>query len=133
MDPPTVFIHYCDEAVRDSTRFLLLSHGWTVQAVASLDELLQLPASVSGCLVFGGSPFGSAALTQLEMLRQRGFALPAVLTVALRDGAQARRAAIAMAEFADPHVASAVVDAVRRALAAGGAPAREWNGPTPFP
>jgi len=118
----TVFIVDDDEAVRDSLRVLLETHGCSVRAFASGAALLESPpVAVAGCLVLDYHMPQGNGLDLLDELRARQVMLPAILITGLGDPRIASRAdeAGVLAVLQKPFPDHVLLDAVERARRAG--------------
>ena len=116
---PTVFIVDDDEAVRDSLRMLIETHGWPVRDFASGTTLIEsLPTAAKGCLVLDFHMPSGNGLDLLDQLRKHRITLPAILITGLGDARMARRAAKAgiLAIIEKPFSDNALLDTVERAL-----------------
>jgi len=116
---PAVFIVDDDEAVRDSLRLLLETHGRAVKAFASGAAILESPPeAAAGCLILDyHMPLGNG-LDVLDQLRARQVTLPAILITGLSDARMAQRAdkAGVLAVLQKPFPDHALLDAVECAL-----------------
>ncbi len=110
-----------DPGMRSSLEFLLESHGFTVMAFASPDELLGRQGTLdTGCAIFDVHLPGKDGIELYERLKAIGAAPPAIFITGQIDDqirANARRlAAVALLE--KPFSDQALLHAVGRAMAA---------------
>jgi len=89
--PATVGIVVSDDAVRDSIRILLESHGMGVAAFSSADSALSAPAAGFVCWVVDQQVTGINGLELVEKLRARGDLTPAILMAAQPEAGLERR------------------------------------------
>ena len=123
-DPtPTVFIVDDDEAVRDSLQVLLETEGYRTETFASALAFLETdPATRRGCLLADVRMPDMTGLELQQRLGERGVALPVVIVTGHGDVPMAVKAMKAGAvDFIEkPFADTAILDAVRRAMAALG-------------
>jgi two-component system response regulator FixJ len=110
-----------DEAVRDSLRLLLESNDIAARDYRSVDEFLQADTADMACLLLDRHMPGTSGLELLRLLRAQGLRLPIIVLSGRRDGVLDAEvtAAGATAIFSKPFDDSALLELVRRALAAG--------------
>ena len=81
-----------DEAVRDSTRALLETHGFEVRDYSSArDFLLGTPLKPDGCVLLDLHMPGMSGLELLDLLRARGSKLPVIAVTGRSDAALKER------------------------------------------
>jgi len=118
---PTVFVIDDDLAVRIALERLFRGAGWTVRTFASAEEFLQQDLEVArGCLVADVHLGRMSGLELHATLGNRDGAMPVILTSGVDDvniEQQALRLG-AIAFFRKPFEAGALLDSVRRSLAA---------------
>jgi two-component system response regulator FixJ len=93
-NPRSSLVHVVDddEAVRDSMRALLESHGFEVRDYASAkDFLLGTPLQPMGCVLLDLHMPGMSGLELLDMLRARGSKLPVIAVTGRSDTALKER------------------------------------------
>lgn len=74
-----------DEAVRDSTRALLESYGYTVRAFASAEDYLTNSGNSADCLLVDQHMPGMTGLDMLEHLRSKGVTIRALMMTGRSD------------------------------------------------
>lgn len=90
--PSVVHVVDDDEAVRDSTRALLESHGFEVRDYASAREfLLDTPPKPKGCVLLDLHMPGMGGLELLDALCARGSKLPVIAITGCSDSALKER------------------------------------------
>jgi two-component system response regulator FixJ len=119
---PIVHVIDDDEALRDSIRMFLVNEGLEVRTYASADAFLATLGSASvGCVVTDVRMPGKSGMDLLVEIARLGFALPVIVITGHADVPLAVRAmktgAVDLLE--KPFKGEALIDAVRRALAAG--------------
>jgi two-component system response regulator FixJ len=122
---PTVFIVDDDDAVRDSLRLLLETEGYRTEDFASARAFLDAyDAGRPGCLVADVRMPDMNGLELQEAVVERRLGVPVIIVTGHADVPMAVRAMKAGAiDFIEkPFADTAILDAVRRALAAGTAP-----------
>ena len=77
-----------DDAVRDSTRFLLESSGYLIREFASPAEFLEADQSNMGCLLLDLHMPGISGLEVLKHLRSNGCDRPVFIISGRRDPVQ---------------------------------------------
>lgn len=98
--PSVVHVVDDDEAVRDSMRALLESHGFEVRDYASAREfLVATPLKPVGCVLLDLHMPGMSGLELLETLRACGFRLPIIALTGRSDIALRQRVIRAGALF----------------------------------
>jgi FixJ family two-component response regulator len=127
--PKSSIVHVVDndEAVRDSTRVLLESHGLEVRTYASAQAfLLASPTQCNACLLLDLHMPGMSGLELLETLQSRGFQSPVVAITGCGNSLSRQRAvrAGAVALLDKPASAQMLLDSLAEALAQGTLPAR---------
>jgi two-component system, LuxR family, response regulator FixJ len=93
-NPRSYIVHVVDddEAVRDSTRALLESHGLEVRDYASAREFLfGTPLQPRGCMLLDLHMPGISGLELLDMLRARGSRIPVIVVTGRSDAALKER------------------------------------------
>lgn len=123
MAAPTVFVIDDDAAVRTALERLFRGAGWTVRTFASAEEFLQQDLDrARGCLVADVHLGRMSGLELHAKLGARAEPMPVILTSGVDDVNMEREAFRlgAIAFFRKPFEASALLDAVRRALAPEG-------------
>ena len=91
--PSTVHVVDDDDAVRDSMRILLESHGMTVCDYACAPDFLAAnETAIEGCLLLDLHMPGMTGLELLEILRKRGYHLPVVMITGRSDSQLRERA-----------------------------------------
>lgn len=118
-DQKTIVVVEDDPGMRGSLEFLLESHGFTVAAFATPDEMLaRLNGIKTGCAIFDVHLPGPDGITVYESLEATGRKLPAIFITGRADDqirADAKRLkAIALLE--KPFSDEALLDAVGRAF-----------------
>ena len=90
--PSVVHVVDDDEAVRDSMRALLESHGYEVRDYASAREfLVGTPVQPRGCMLLDLHMPGMSGLELLDMLHARGSKLPVIAVTGRSDAALRER------------------------------------------
>jgi two-component system, LuxR family, response regulator FixJ len=89
---PAIAIIDDDDAVCDSTRFLLEAHGLEVSTFESGGDFLSAAPHVD-CIIVDYQMPGLTGLEFVEELRKRGRLVPSVMITATTDPAVERRAA----------------------------------------
>jgi len=90
--PSVVHVVDDDEAVRDSMRALLESHGFNVRDYASArDFLIVAPLTPMGCVVLDLHMPGMSGLELLDTLHARGYRLPIIVLTGRSDIALRQR------------------------------------------
>ena len=90
--PSVVHVVDDDEAVRDSMRALLESHGFNVRDYASArDFLVVTPLKPMGCVVLDLHMPGMSGLELLDTLHARGYRLPIIVLTGRSDIALRQR------------------------------------------
>jgi two-component system response regulator FixJ len=120
---PTVFIVDDDEAVRDSLQVLLETEGYRTATFGSALAFLETnPAERRGCLLADVRMPDMTGLELQQRLVDRGVALPVIIVTGHADVPMAVKAMKAGAvDFIEkPFADTAILDAVRRAMAALG-------------
>jgi FixJ family two-component response regulator len=114
---PLVFIISCDEAVRESFRFVLEAHGWQIRTFRSHVEFLKKfdPAMI-GCLVLDHEPRGLTGLEFVEGLRELGCVLAVVLTTGRNDWTFRHRARQFGVVVVDPLIGNDFIEAIAKAM-----------------
>lgn len=74
-----------DDAVRDSLRLLLDSHGYEVRGHSSAEEYLSQSATKADCLVVDQHMTGMTGVELLEFLRAQGDRTPALMVTGRND------------------------------------------------
>ena len=74
-----------DEAVRDSTRALLESYGYTVRDYACAEDYLRGATQPADCLLVDQHMPGMTGLDLLELLRSKGSRIPALMLTGRSD------------------------------------------------
>ncbi|MDE2181594.1 MAG: response regulator [Alphaproteobacteria bacterium] len=74
-----------DEAVRDSTRALLESYGYTVRAFASAEDYLNSGGNAADCLLVDQHMPGMTGLDLLERLHAQGSHVRAIMMTGRSD------------------------------------------------
>jgi two-component system, LuxR family, response regulator FixJ len=123
MAAPTVFVIDDDAAVRTALERLFRGAGWPVRTFASAEEFLQQDLDrARGCLVADVHLGRMSGLELHAKLGARAEPMPVILTSGVDDVNMEREAFRlgAIAFFRKPFEASALLDAVRRALAPEG-------------
>lgn len=113
-----VFIVDDDEAVRQSTAWLIESIGLKVHTFISADEFLENYNNESGCIVMDVRMPGMSGLEAQEEMKQRGIALPLIFITGHGDVPMAVRALKRGAfDFIEkPFNDQLLLDAVQRGL-----------------
>lgn len=94
-----------DEAVRDSVRSLLESHGLAVRDYASARAFLSADGSAAGCLLLDLHMPGMSGLELLENLRSAEEAIPTIIMTGRSDaGLKARAVRLGVLAFLDKPV-----------------------------
>ena len=120
VDQATVFVVDDDEAVRESLRLLLETHGHAVRDFASGQDLLTgVSEASSGCLVLDYHMPALDGLDLLHALRARNLTWPTILITGLCDERLRRRAEGAGVRviLEKPFSDETLLDAVAGALA----------------
>ena len=91
-DTSTVAVVDDDEAVRDSTRFLLEVEGYSVATFASAIEFLKAEVGRFLCLLLDQHMPQMTGLELVEQLRSNGIAIPTMLMTGLPSRAIVARA-----------------------------------------
>lgn len=95
-----VFLIDEDEAVRDSLKVLLDSHGIQTRDFRDAAEFSAAGQDLAGdCLILGYNRLNAESLSQISALRRRGIAYPIILIAGGQDAAM-RAAAISAGAFA---------------------------------
>jgi FixJ family two-component response regulator len=118
----TVYLVDDDDAVRDSLKILLESHGMTVADHGSAQEFLSSGvAGMGGCLVLDLHLPVIGGLDLIRILRQRKIAIPVVFITGGSDSETRARAmeAGAVAFLEKPVSEDGLLCAIRTALAPG--------------
>ncbi len=117
-DDALVFIVDDDEAVRQSTAWLIESIGLKVQTFISADEFLENYKNESGCIVMDVRMPGMSGLEAQEELKERGINLPLIFITGHGDVPMAVRALKRGAfDFIEkPFNDQLLLDAVQRGL-----------------
>ncbi len=117
-DDALVFIVDDDEAVRQSTAWLIESIGLKVQTFISADEFLENYNNESGCIVMDVRMPGMSGLEAQEELKERGINLPLIFITGHGDVPMAVRALKRGAfDFIEkPFNDQLLLDAVQRGL-----------------
>ena len=90
--PSLVHVVDDDDAVRDSMRALLESHGFEVRDYASAKEFLAgAPLKLTGCVLLDLHMPGMSGLELLDALRARGSKLPVIALTGRSDSALKER------------------------------------------
>lgn len=117
-DDAIVFIVDDDEAVRQSTAWLIESIGLNVKAFASADEFLENYNNESGCVVMDVRMPGISGLEAQEEMKNKGISLPLIFITGHGDVPMAVRALKRGAfDFIEkPFNDQLLLDAVQRGL-----------------
>ncbi len=117
-DDALVFIVDDDEAVRQSTAWLIESIGLNVRTFISADEFLENYRNESGCIVMDVRMPGMSGLEAQEEMQQRGINLPLIFITGHGDVPMAVRALKRGAfDFIEkPFNDQLLLDAVQRGL-----------------
>lgn len=117
-DDAIVFIVDDDEAVRQSTAWLIESIGLNVSTFASADEFLESYNNESGCVVMDVRMPGISGLEAQEEMKNRGIGLPLIFITGHGDVPMAVRALKRGAfDFIEkPFNDQLLLDAVQRGL-----------------
>jgi len=109
-----------DEAVRDSMRILLESHGLTVRDYASARAFLAEKAPDDGCLLLDLHMPEMGGLELLEKLRAEHVGIPTIIMTGRSDaGLRARAQRAGAVAFLDKPVdEDALLDSIENAFAA---------------
>ena len=90
--PSVVHVVDDDEAVRDSTRALLESHGFEVRDYASAKEfLVDAPPKPKGCMLLDLHMPGMSGMELLDTLYAQGSRLPVIAITGRSDSALKER------------------------------------------
>lgn len=121
-NPKASVVHVVDddEAVRDSTRALLESHGLEVRVYPSATEfLVASPNHSKGCVLLDLHMPGMSGLELLETLQARGSKIPIIAMTGRGDTTLKARAvrAGAVTLLDKPVTQSTLLDTLARALA----------------
>lgn len=120
-DHPVIHLVDDDDAVRDSLKTLLESHGGTVLEYSSAPEFLQvLQDKPAGCLLLDLHLPIVSGLDLIEIMRERRIRLPVVLMTGRREEETRARAirAGAVAFLEKPVREEVLIAAIRSALPA---------------
>jgi two-component system, LuxR family, response regulator FixJ len=108
-----------DEAVRESTKALLESHGYDVRSHPSAEHFLEAGGPKADCLLVDYHMPGMTGLDLIEHLRAQGDNTPAVILTARGDAAlSARLARIGIAVLHKPVAESVLVGWIAQAQSA---------------
>ena len=115
-----------DDAVRDSMRALLESHGYSVREFASAEAFLHLEGGKAICLLVDHHMPHLAGLDLLERLRAKGDHTPALVVTARSDAAIPLRAArIGVKVLYKPYLEEQLVGWIGHVLETKDAPSRD--------
>jgi FixJ family two-component response regulator len=118
-DDQTLLLIDADDAVRDSIKVLLESHGFAVRDFRSPDEFLAATSPHGQCLILGLNRNTADGINLIRKLRHHGLDLPVILVAAARS-AMATAASSAAGAFAcleRPVPEAMLLQTIRAALA----------------
>jgi FixJ family two-component response regulator len=120
-NPRSSVVHVVDddEAVRDSTRALLETHGFEVRDYASAREFLGTPVQSRGCVLLDLHMPGMSGLELQERLNEMNVGIPIILLTAYAEVPIAVKAmkAGAIDVIQKPYSQQVLLDRIQQALA----------------
>ncbi len=117
-----------DDAVRESTRALLESYGYSVRDFASAEAFLNLKGGKAACLLVDHHMPHLTGLDLLERLREKGDHTPALVVTARSDASiPVRAACIGVKVLYKPYLEEQLVGWIGLVLDTKDAPSREMR------